>query len=118
VAAACAALAIWLSTLGPAEAPRQRQKRAEAPAPAAVTFRQVEEIVASRCSMCHAAEPVWLGIERAPKGVRLDAPALIAAHAREIAVSAAWSSAMPPSNITGMTATERDTIAAWARQPR
>jgi uncharacterized membrane protein len=118
VAAACAAGAIWLSTLGPAEAPRQRQKRAEAPAPAAVTFKQVEEIVASRCSMCHAAEPVWLGIERAPKGVRLDTPALIAAHAREIAVSAAWSSAMPPSNVTAMTATERDTIAAWAQQPR
>jgi uncharacterized membrane protein len=119
VAGACAALAIWLSTLGPAEAPRQRQKRAELPAPvAAVTFKEVEEIVATRCSMCHSAEPVWLGIERAPKGVRFDTPALIAAHAREIAVSAAWSSAMPPSNVTGMTAAERDAIAEWARQPR
>jgi uncharacterized membrane protein len=118
VAGACAALAIWLSALGPAEAPAQRQKRAELPAAATVAFRQVEEIISARCSMCHAAEPVWLGIERAPKGVRLDTPALIAAHAREIAVSAAWSSAMPPSNVTGMTPAERDTIAAWLRQPR
>ena len=113
VAGVCAALAIWLSTLGPAETPRQRGKRAEAPAPALLTFAKVEDIVASRCSMCHAAEPVWLGIERAPKGVLLDTPARIAAQAREIAVSAAWSSAMPPSNVTDLTPEERLTISAW-----
>ena len=38
--------------------------------------------------MCHAAEPVWAGIQRPPKGVMLDTPARIRAHAREIAVSA------------------------------
>ena len=30
---------------------------------------QVVEIVMGRCSMCHAAEPVWAGIAIAPKGV-------------------------------------------------
>ncbi|HJZ43420.1 MAG TPA: urate hydroxylase PuuD [Hyphomicrobiaceae bacterium] len=109
VAGACALIAIWLSALGPAE-PRQR---AEAPAATAVTFKQVEDIVVSRCSMCHAAEPVWLGIQRAPKGVLLDTPARIAAHAREIAVSAAWSSAMPPSNVTDLSPDERRLISAW-----
>jgi uncharacterized membrane protein len=113
VAAACAAVAIWLSTLGPAEPARQGQKRAEAPATAAVAFARVEDIVASRCSMCHAAEPVWLGIQGAPKGVLLDTPARIAAHAREIAVSAAWSSAMPPSNVTDLTPDERRLLSAW-----
>ncbi len=113
VAGACALLAIWLSALGPAEPPRQRAKRAEAPAVTAVTFKQVEDIVVSRCSMCHAAEPVWLGIQRAPKGVLLDTPARIAAHAREIAVSAAWSSAMPPSNVTDLSPDERLLISAW-----
>ncbi len=110
VATACAVVAIWLSTLGPAEP--ARPKRAEAPA-AAVTFAQVEDIVVSRCSMCHAAEPVWLGIERAPKGVLLDTKERIAAHAREIVVSAAWSSAMPPSNVTDLTPEERRALAAW-----
>ena len=43
----------------------------------------------------------------------LDMPSRIRAHAREIAVSAGWSSAMPPSNITGMTPEERETIALW-----
>jgi uncharacterized membrane protein len=114
VAGVCAGLVIWLSTLGPAESPRQRGKRAEAPAASAVTFAKVEDIVVSRCSMCHAAEPVWLGIERAPKGVLLDTSARIAAHAREIAVSAAWSSAMPPSNVTDLTPEERLLLSAWA----
>ena len=82
-------------------------------APVAVTFQQVEDIVTSRCSMCHAAQPVWAGIQQPPKGILLDTPARIRAHAREIAVSAAWSSAMPPSNITGITADERETLALW-----
>jgi uncharacterized membrane protein len=113
VAGACAALVIWLSTLGPAETPQQRGKRADPPAPATVTFAKVEDIVMSRCSMCHAAEPVWLGIERAPKGVLLDTSVRIAAHAREIAISAAWSSAMPPSNVTDLTPEERLILSAW-----
>jgi uncharacterized membrane protein len=88
-------------------------KRAEA-APA-VKFADVEEIVISRCSMCHAAEPVWAGIVRAPHGVMLDTPARIKAHAREIALAAVWSSAMPPSNVSMMTPEERQTLAAWLK---
>jgi uncharacterized membrane protein len=113
LATACAVVAIWLSTLGPAEPARQRGKRAEVPAATAVTFAQVEDIVVSRCSMCHAAEPVWLGIPRPPKGVLLDTKERIAAHAREIVVTAAWSSAMPPSNVTDLTPEERSLLAAW-----
>jgi uncharacterized membrane protein len=113
VATACAALVIWLSALGPAGPPRRHTEAAEPPAVTAVTFAQVEDIVVSRCSMCHAAEPVWLGIHRPPRGVVLDTPVSIAAHAREIAVSAAWSSAMPPSNVTDLTPEERRLLAAW-----
>ena len=68
--------------------------------------------------MCHAAEPVWAGISVAPKGVLLDTPDRIKAHAREIAVAAVWSSAMPPSNMTGMTPEERETLAAWLASDR
>jgi uncharacterized membrane protein len=112
-AAACGLLIVWLSTLGPAQETRTRGKRVDAGAAAPVSFRQVEDIVASRCSMCHAREPVWAGILMPPKGVLLDSPARIKAQAREIAASAAWSSAMPPSNITGLTPEERHTLAAW-----
>jgi uncharacterized membrane protein len=45
----------------------------------------------------------------------LDTPERIKAHAREIALAAVWSNAMPPSNVTGMTPEEREVLAAWLR---
>ena len=114
VAVVCGLAIVWFSTLGPAggAAPAGGRRTDAAPAPA-VTFVQVEEIVISRCSMCHAAEPVWMGIVRPPHGVMLDTPERIRAHARAIALASVWSSAMPPSNVTGMTAEERETLATW-----
>jgi uncharacterized membrane protein len=80
-------------------------------------FAAVEEIVLSRCSMCHAAEPVWDGITTAPKGVRLDGPDQIRRYSRLIGRNAAWSSAMPPGNVTEITADERAVLAAWLASP-
>jgi uncharacterized membrane protein len=76
-------------------------------------YANVEEIVLSRCSMCHAAEPVWAGIVTAPRGILLDDSEHIHRNARLIGRNAAWSSAMPPGNVTEMTGEERATIAAW-----
>jgi uncharacterized membrane protein len=81
--------------------------------PATPAFAAVEEIVLSRCSMCHAQEPVWAGIGTAPKDVALDTPERIRAHARLIELNAVRSDAMPPGNITDMTAAERGALAAW-----
>lgn len=72
----------------------------------------------SRCSMCHAAEPVWAGIVTAPKGILLDAPEHIHRNIRLIGRVAAWSSAMPPGNITEMTSEERAILAAYIEQAR
>jgi uncharacterized membrane protein len=71
-----------------------------------------EEIVLARCSMCHAAEPVWDGIATAPKGVVLDSPESIRRNARLIDVFSARSQAMPPGNVTEMTGEERQVLAA------
>ncbi len=81
--------------------------------PAKVDFAAVEEIVTSRCSMCHAAEPVWGTIATAPKNLLLDDASHIRRYATLIGRNAAWSSAMPPGNVTEMTTEERATIAAW-----
>jgi uncharacterized membrane protein len=54
-----------------------------------------------------------MGIIRPPRGIMLDTPERIKAHAREIAVAAAWSSAMPPSNVTEMSRQERQALASW-----
>ena len=74
---------------------------------------QVVDIVIGRCSMCHAAQPVWTGIAIAPKGVRLDTPEHIARAASAIRMQAVASHAMPPNNITAMEPEERRTLAAW-----
>jgi len=81
----------------------------------AANFTTVRETVINRCSMCHSAEPVWPGIVHAPKDVRLDSDAAIAAHARLIYLQAGASHAMPPGNITEVTPQERAQIVAWYR---
>ncbi|EDP66613.1 hypothetical protein BAL199_16168 [alpha proteobacterium BAL199] len=107
VAAAGLAAIGWLSAAGPRDAV---VGAADAPAP---TFAAVEEIVLSRCSMCHADEAVWLGVPAAPKGVKLDTPERIHQHARQIELYAVRSGAMPPGNITDMPVEERAVLAAW-----
>ena len=106
VAAAGMALIAWLSAAGP----RVLTTGALPPTP---KFKQVADIVISRCSMCHAAEPVWDGIPAAPKGVMLDSDQQIRLHTRLIELFAVRSQAMPPGNITAMTPQERLTLASW-----
>jgi uncharacterized membrane protein len=75
---------------------------------------EIENIVLSRCSMCHAEEPLWPGLAVPPKGVILDTAERIDAQRHAIALQAAWSEAMPPGNLTELTDEERATLAAWA----
>jgi len=80
---------------------------------ASAHFPAVRDTVMGRCAMCHAAEPGWDGIRAAPKGVAFDNETEIAEHAREIYLQAGRSHAMPPGNVSGMTAQERALIVAW-----
>ena len=82
---------------------------------AAAGFEDVTGIVQGRCSMCHAAEPVWEGMLWAPKGVHLETPAQIAGAARRIYLQAGASHAMPPGNLTFIEPAERAQIVAWFR---
>ena len=65
VAAAGMAAIAWLSAAGPA-AIDNRSVAADA------EIHPCRQHRYARCSMCHAAEPVWDGIPAAPKGVLLD----------------------------------------------
>ncbi len=76
-------------------------------------FASARDVVQSRCSMCHATEPVWEGVPFTPKSVKLETDAEIAAHAREIYLQAGRSHAMPPGNITAITPQERKVLTAW-----
>jgi uncharacterized membrane protein len=106
------AAAIGMVAIGvlSAAGPRDIKTGALSSAP---SFANIEEIILSRCSMCHGAEPVWASIVTAPKGILLDDPDHISRNARLIGRNAAWSSAMPPGNVTEMTGEERAMIAAW-----
>ena len=108
VAAAGMALIVWLSA-----APPGGEDSAASAAPEPVDFVEVENIVLSRCSMCHAAEPLWEGIAAPPKGVRLDTPEMIRKHASEIRLQATLTHAMPPGNVTELLPEERQILAAW-----
>jgi uncharacterized membrane protein len=111
VAAAGMAAIALLSAAGPREAGAAGDRIGEAGK--AVRFADVERIVSARCSMCHAAEPVWPTLAMAPKAIRLDTAEHIRRNASLIGRNAVWSSAMPPGNVTEMTAAERAVIASW-----
>jgi uncharacterized membrane protein len=81
-----------------------------------VELAAAHEVIATRCAVCHAQEPVWAGIAAPPKGVRLDTPASIDAHRSKIATWAVATHAMPPANVTDMTAEERVILARWMSQ--
>jgi len=78
-------------------------------------FENVQDIVLGRCSMCHAREPGWDGIRRAPKGVLLETTQEIAAAARQIFLQAGATTAMPPANVSWMEDEERAEIVRWFR---
>ena len=78
-------------------------------------FTDVHDIVLARCSMCHAAEPVWSGLLWAPRGVALETEADLTRHARAVYLQAGISHAMPPANLSYMQEDERAAIVAWYR---
>ena len=98
---------VWLSA--------QPATEAEASAAGDADFAEVENVVLSRCSMCHAAEPLWEGLAVPPKGVVLETPQQIRAHARGIDMQAVATHAMPPGNVTFIEVEERRLLAAWLR---
>jgi uncharacterized membrane protein len=107
VAAAGVAVIAWLSWAGSRLSPEAAQK-----ALPHATFADAQEIVLSRCSMCHAAEPMWEGIVTAPRGVRLDNEEEIRRHARDIEIYAILTHTMPPDNVTEISDADRARLAA------
>ncbi|MDF1669062.1 MAG: urate hydroxylase PuuD [Roseovarius sp.] len=85
---------------------------------AADGFDAVMQIVPGRCGMCHAREPYFEGIHRAPKNILLETPADVARAAQLIYIQAGVSTAMPPANVTFMEPQERRAIIRWYKNAR
>jgi uncharacterized membrane protein len=102
----------WLSTAPMGSGSEEMSKTATRYAQAQ-GFEQAVEIVQSRCSMCHAAEPLWEGLHWPPKAVLLETQAQIAHNARMIYLQAGKSHAMAPGNITYLEESDRAALVAW-----
>lgn len=109
------ALAAGLAMLATAAVLLQPLGKAAATGPA-IDDAQALAILAARCTGCHAGQPSFPGLTAAPNGVRLDSPA--AAQARRAAIAAQLGGgAMPPGNVTGLSADERAALLRWAQSP-
>jgi uncharacterized membrane protein len=109
---------MWLSTAPSILTGEPKVSALENRMMASAHFPAVRDTVMGRCSMCHAQEPSFEGIHRAPKGVAFETDAEIAAHAREIYLQAGRSHAMPPANVSGITDQERALIVTWFEEAR
>lgn len=111
-------LIMWLSTLGGAGSDTREEaalSERQMIFANAAGFEEAQDIILGRCSMCHAAEPVYDGIRRAPKNVHLETTADITAFAKQIYLQSGRSTAMPPANVTWMEEDERRAIVEWYR---
>jgi uncharacterized membrane protein len=93
-------LALWL-----------QPEEAESDRAGPVFFQEIQPVIAERCATCHSGAS-------APLGVRLETREQIEARADDIRRMAVETRAMPPGNTTGMTAEERELLAAWIASPR
>ncbi len=79
----------------------------------AVTYAQVQAIIAERCAVCHAERPTFAGFVQPPAGVMLDTPARVKAAALRIHQQSIATQAMPIGNLTKMTDDERSLLGRW-----
>jgi len=93
-------------------APRATGNTAQASTSPAARFAEVQAILQQRCVACHAPQPTFAGFTAAPKGVLLDTPGHILAHAVSMQTQLA-TRVMPVGNLTQMTDTERAEVLAW-----
>ena len=74
------------------------------------TLVSAQEIIVSKCSMCHAKEPLWENLKNAPKLVNLETPTDIINNIDNIYKQSVLSYAMPPGNISFLEENERSLI--------
>ncbi len=74
------------------------------------TLVSAQEIIVSKCSVCHAKEPLWENMKNAPKLVNLETPTDIINNIDNIYKQSVLSYAMPPGNISFLEENERSLI--------
>jgi uncharacterized membrane protein len=96
----------WRSILGQTAAEAKFESVADVP-------QHVQDIVAGRCAMCHAREPLWPNMTIAPKGIYLETAIDINRYRQAILNQSVLSHAMPPNNIAAIEQAERQQLYDW-----
>ena len=73
----------------------------------------VQIIVSTHCTVCHAARPTMPGFSVPPKGVVLESLADIQKYKQQVYAQSVTSQAMPLGNMTQMTSGERAILGRW-----
>jgi uncharacterized membrane protein len=82
---------------------------------ASISDAQVTQVIAERCTACHAVSPTQAGFPAPPLGMVLETIEQIALNAERIATTV-QTRYMPLGNLTNMTDEERTIISSWYRQ--
>jgi uncharacterized membrane protein len=96
-----------------ADEPEPAAVPAEAAAGGAMTFADVQPILARHCVGCHGAKPTDPAFASPPAGLLLDTHAHASAASARIKARAVDTETMPLGNKTGMTKAERERLGAW-----
>ena len=78
-----------------------------------ISDNDVQIIVATHCTGCHAAQPTTPGFSGPPKGVILETLTDVKKYKQQIYAQSVASRAMPPGNMTQMTPEERKILGGW-----
>lgn len=116
VVGAIAALASVVVLTAPPSAARSGSVAAPVANAAPVDFARVKQVIAARCSGCHAEKPTTPGIVAPPNGVIFDTAEHIRSYADRIKARVVDTQTMPLGNLTGMTDEERALIGQWVAQ--
>jgi uncharacterized membrane protein len=79
----------------------------------AVTYAEVQPILAAHCTSCHSRNPTSPAFPSPPLGLIIDSYEQARAAAPRIKARAVDTETMPMGNLTGMTRTERQALGAW-----
>jgi uncharacterized membrane protein len=87
--------------------------RAQPASAQAVTYAEIQPILATHCTACHSARPTNPAFAVPPLGLVLDSYEHVSAASAKIRARAVDTETMPMGNATGMTQAERQRLGAW-----
>ncbi|MEA3045311.1 MAG: hypothetical protein QOH47_3149, partial [Sphingomonadales bacterium] len=91
----------------------EKSGRAQPASALAVTYTEIQPILATHCAACHSAHPTNPAFATPPLGLVLDSYEHVSAASARIRARAVDTETMPMGNTTHMTQAERQTLGAW-----